>query len=339
MAFFTFFTRHTDASAAAPVKERLASDMTGDSERKGVVVVAAPLSNKSAVVDEKVSSASSDDSDTDSDSALETPPGVPIASLPQSSLPSTVPSEQQDPLEPTSPSSIPSLSQLAATMLDAPLERKDQRAYEVARQSKLKPADREKAREQKAKLKQAAALGRAAKAQSQSQAAATMPLSASLDGAASNGNAVKSGNRRRGNVRGTGEDGEDATNVNVKAMTTSPRKDAQSGTGARKAHEVKLEDLLRTAKIRKPRKGEPCDSMPMTMTVHCLVVGGSMLTSLVLFVAAGDFELIPHVRSVVALDDREYDTPEVEEAWEHVSSDEDDKKARSYAQVVSAAKA
>ena len=55
------------------------------------------------------------------------------------------------------------------------------------------------------------------------------------------------------------------------------------------------------------------------------------------FIAAGDFELIPHVRSVVVLDDRDYDTPEVEEAWEHVSGIEG--KAKSYAQVVSTNKA
>lgn len=69
-----------------------------------------------------------------------------------------------------------------------------------------------------------------------------------------------------------------------------------------------------------------------------MVLREQTLIEMTSYFAAGDFELIPHVRSVVVLDDREYDTPDIEEAWEHVSSDEDDKpvKGRSYAQVVSA---
>ena len=69
----------------------------------------------------------------------------------------------------------------------------------------------------------------------------------------------------------------------------------------------------------------------MTCCGHCIRV------------TAGDFELIPHVRSVVVLDDKYFDTPDINEAWEHVSSDEEDRdkpvKGRSYAQVVSATNA
>jgi len=55
-----------------------------------------------------------------------------------------------------------------------------------------------------------------------------------------------------------------------------------------------------------------------------------------------DFEIIPHVRSVIVLDDFKVDTQEIDEPWEHISSDEsdDDEKAKglSYADIVSVSK-
>ncbi|TDL20928.1 hypothetical protein BD410DRAFT_899208 [Rickenella mellea] len=57
---------------------------------------------------------------------------------------------------------------------------------------------------------------------------------------------------------------------------------------------------------------------------------------------AGDFELIPHVRSVIVLEDHDFEEPNEDEAWEHVSGDDEDDtssvKAPSYAEVVSSTK-
>jgi len=53
---------------------------------------------------------------------------------------------------------------------------------------------------------------------------------------------------------------------------------------------------------------------------------------------AEDFEVIPKVRSVIALDDHAPPPlPEVDEAWEHVTLDDEHDLAPSYAQVVSTA--
>ena len=55
------------------------------------------------------------------------------------------------------------------------------------------------------------------------------------------------------------------------------------------------------------------------------------------FPTAGDFELVPKVRSVVVLDDGTDEVPEVDDPWEYVSADEEGilkKPVFSYAQVV-----
>ena len=51
--------------------------------------------------------------------------------------------------------------------------------------------------------------------------------------------------------------------------------------------------------------------------------------------AANDFEIVPRVREVIALDDRN-EGPEPDEAWEVVSSDgeDDGRPALSYADIV-----
>lgn len=56
---------------------------------------------------------------------------------------------------------------------------------------------------------------------------------------------------------------------------------------------------------------------------------------------AGDFEIVPNVRAVVALDDNDFEMPDIDETWEHISGAGDEKadmKAFSYAQVVAASK-
>jgi len=68
-------------------------------------------------------------------------------------------------------------------------------------------------------------------------------------------------------------------------------------------YEVKLADLIRPGKPRKP-KGD------------------------------GDFEVIPHIRSVIALDDNTPDELVIDEPWEHVySTDCEEDRGLSYAQV------
>lgn len=41
---------------------------------------------------------------------------------------------------------------------------------------------------------------------------------------------------------------------------------------------------------------------------------------------AGEFELVPGMPVVIALDDQIHDEPELDEAWEHISADELDEK-------------
>ena len=241
MAFLTFFTRHTATTApvAVATKEN-APDTTGES----LSGIATPSIEPAVdgVIDEKSSIALNDDDDVSRDS-------TPDPALPQSTDPS---STTPTPLDALTSFNIPSLSQVAAAMLD----RKDQRAYEVARQRTKKPADREKAREQKVKHRYAAAMG-----MGNPKARNERPAKAPLD----------AGNGRRGSVTmgaGAGDDGDDAT-----AMTASPRKvreaGAVTGHGARRVHEIRFEDLLRTAKVRK-QKGvcemfgsAPCVVLPL----------------------------------------------------------------------------
>lgn len=226
MPFLTFFTRHTATTAAVPERQN-GPDMNATGE--STVAASAPVV-VDAVINEKTSVELEDDSASDS-----SPTDPPMQSeSPASDLDS-------QPLPPlgvlTSLSTIPSLSQVAAAMLD----RKDQRAYEFSRQRAKKPADREKAREQKIKQRHAAVMGMGdPRARGRP---AKMPLDAE-------GKPV--GNGRREKVAGDdAKAGVDATTT--AAMTPSARKDRELGTGARRVHEVRLEDLLRTAKIRKQK--------------------------------------------------------------------------------------
>jgi len=73
-------------------------------------------------------------------------------------------------------------------------------------------------------------------------------------------------------------------------------------------YEVKLADLIRPGKQRKP-KGD------------------------------GDFEVVPHIRSVIALDDNTPDELDIDEPWEHIySTDCEENKGLSYAQVAALSK-
>ncbi|ETW86589.1 hypothetical protein HETIRDRAFT_145098 [Heterobasidion irregulare TC 32-1] len=75
----------------------------------------------------------------------------------------------------------------------------------------------------------------------------------------------------------------------------------------KEVREVRLADLVRPAK--KAHRKQGCDA---------------------------DFELVPHIRSVIALDDAMDDASELDEPWEYVSgeSEGEARKAPSYAQVV-----
>ncbi|TFY63221.1 hypothetical protein EVJ58_g3378 [Rhodofomes roseus] len=56
-----------------------------------------------------------------------------------------------------------------------------------------------------------------------------------------------------------------------------------------------------------------------------------------LALAAEDFEVVPKVRSVIALDDHAPAIPELDEPWEHVILEDEHDLAPSYAQIVAAA--
>lgn len=75
----------------------------------------------------------------------------------------------------------------------------------------------------------------------------------------------------------------------------------------KEVREVRLADLVRPAK--KAHRKQGCDA---------------------------DFELVPHIRSVIALDDAMDDASELDEPWEYVSGETEGevRKAPSYAQVV-----
>lgn len=80
-------------------------------------------------------------------------------------------------------------------------------------------------------------------------------------------------------------------------------------------------------------KDEPEKSLDLNREV---MLEELMLSAKVRKGAAGDFEVIPHVKSVLVLDDM-FDEQELDEPWEHISassSDDDDTKTPSYAQVL-----
>jgi len=79
------------------------------------------------------------------------------------------------------------------------------------------------------------------------------------------------------------------------------------GFTAAATRDVKLTDLVTTGKPKKRREG--------------------------------DFEVVPHIRSVIVLDDFCSDEKDVEEPWEHVHGDDDEKaNIPSYAEIVTIAK-
>ena len=81
--------------------------------------------------------------------------------------------------------------------------------------------------------------------------------------------------------------------------------------------EVKLEDLVVTSQKKVGRK---------TRGTLASVLDSVTLT----FDIDGDFEVVPHVRAVIVLDDNaEVHDMDVDEAWEHVTLDNDDDEASS----------
>lgn len=95
--------------------------------------------------------------------------------------------------------------------------------------------------------------------------------------------------------------------------------------------EVKLLDLV-TPAVRKPRKGKG-----MSSVFH---IGTLVLTASTLLIAEGDFEVIPHVRSVIVLDDNTSKDLDMEDTWELIHSDEEEGsvKTPSYADVITLSK-
>jgi hypothetical protein len=90
--------------------------------------------------------------------------------------------------------------------------------------------------------------------------------------------------------------------------------------------EVKLADLVTS---RKSRKGQG---------MHFSFFPYSSVLNLRWGVAEGDFEVIPHIRSVIVLDDIVSQDLVIDEPWEHIyGNDEEDASAKglSYAKVLS----
>ncbi|KAL5533786.1 hypothetical protein ACEPAG_246 [Sanghuangporus baumii] len=177
------------------------------------------------------------------------------------------------------------------------LDAKDRRAYEVARQRAKRLEDRRKARNQKA---------------------AKHGWLAGITGRGVRG-AAQEGDVREATVVNTDGLKWEAT---ARESQSKPDTAGVAGLEVREAQvTVRLEDLIRVAKVRKQK--------------------------------AGDFEVVPHIRAVIALDESDFacdaegtkiPTPSLDfDDWEHVasssdtSSSEDDEpcKAPSYAQVVS----
>ncbi|KAK7464313.1 hypothetical protein VKT23_006481 [Stygiomarasmius scandens] len=110
---------------------------------------------------------------------------------------------------------------------------------------------------------------------------------------------------------------ETATTGNVRGDVTA-RRDRPTSTGDTKS-EVKLADLISSGSVRKPRARKGKDS---------------------------EYEVVPHVRSVIVLDDVVTHDVSFDEPWEHIDhsdSDDSDSAARkgskkTYADILSVAK-
>ena len=97
----------------------------------------------------------------------------------------------------------------------------------------------------------------------------------------------------------------------------------------KEVREVRLADLVRPAK--KAHRKQGCGA--------CCFLGSLIAPAAAddgRFDADADFELVPHIRSVIALDDAMDDASELDEPWEYVSGETEGevRKAPSYAQVV-----
>jgi len=99
-------------------------------------------------------------------------------------------------------------------------------------------------------------------------------------------------------------------------------------------------DVLENAAVPFPKTGRPrrADSfgpLPFKgsrdVKLADLVTAGKPKKS-----KEGDFEVVPHIRSVIVLDDFSGDEKDVEEPWEHIQGDDFDEKLNSpsYAEVV-----
>ena len=217
MPFFSIFSRHTQTSDNVAAAQKASNPNVTTADKS--TTTPEPSLNTIDAENEKTILVL----DNVEDGSVEP---VPVQS-PITTTSTTSPSPLD---ELTSHNTVPSLSQVAASLFD----RKDQRAYEVARQRLKKPADREKAREQKIKQRYAAAMGMG-DAKSRGKPAKT-PVDTTTD-------APKSGNGRRAGVGHNGDN----------SVTAVPPHKIRQASATRKAHEVKLEDLLRTAKVRKQK--------------------------------------------------------------------------------------
>ena len=96
----------------------------------------------------------------------------------------------------------------------------------------------------------------------------------------------------------------------------------------KEVREVRLADLVRPAKKAHRKQGCGACCFRGSLTAPAAADGR--------FDADADFELVPHIRSVIALDDAMDDAGELDEPWEYVSGEGEGegRKAPSYAQVV-----
>jgi hypothetical protein len=177
------------------------------------------------------------------------------------------------------------------------------RAYEVDRQRAKKAKDFELAKERK-------------------EQAAAEKLSKK--------DAITTGRRNVKDIWDRSEEGvAPARKIKVEDYQPTTRDKGDSGRVDKSGRkEMTLEDLIKPGGNRKGQgrsrkgKGTTC---PLQMR---LMFNTTTLDA--------DFEVVPHVRAVIALDD-EPDLFELDEPWEHVNADEDESHALSYAAVVSGA--
>lgn len=92
--------------------------------------------------------------------------------------------------------------------------------------------------------------------------------------------------------------------------------------------EVDLTNLMKPAKARRGKRGM------FLHHPHPEIVVRSRRRRCT---AMGDFEVLPSVRQVVALEDRLEDELELDEPWEHLSANGDDEKPFSYAEIAATA--